>query len=215
MFPPYRLTALYYVDVVPPRRAGRYANISQHNHNERRGWGFDDPWITRGIDRRRSQIHGRGLFTKSAIPPGETVMILNGLLFSVAAVRAGKAREDSVTGYCEGYYIGSPVARPKSLDEYLNHSCNPNLWLVDALTIVARTYIEPDQELTFDYSTWEIDEQWNLGAACNCLEAECRKTITGKDWRLASVQDKYGDHILPCLQQRTTFEAAGQMAELI
>jgi SET domain-containing protein len=42
---------------------------------------------------------------------------------------------------------------------YGNHSCDPNLWHADVVTITARRDIAAGEELTIDYAThpgWQI-----------------------------------------------------------
>jgi hypothetical protein len=162
-------------------------------------------WIADGITLRHSRIQGIGLFANRNIVPGEIVMILGGTIFSANEVRQGKATDQSTTGYREGFYIGRPTIsgnqRPL-MDEYLNHSCDPNLWLEGRLNILARRRIFVGEEITVDYSTWEISEDWQLPQRCNCGVPTCRRTVTGSDWRSRDFQRQYEGHLLPCLSER-------------
>ena len=199
----------------PMRPILQFAQASSTNSSRQQYPDFDDPWITEGVSCGASSIHGRGLFAARAIPRGERVMVLNGLLFTVDELKEGVVREDSATGFCEGVYVGSPSSRPPSVDEYLNHSCDPNLWLLDELTIVARRDIACGEELTFDYSTWEIDQNWHLPGRCNCGSGTCRKIVTGRDWRMRGLQRKYDTHFLPCLAERIRFKRAARESVLL
>jgi hypothetical protein len=73
---------------------------------------------------------------------------------------------------------------------------------MDEITLVARRSIRAGEELTADYSTWEIDELWKLPGICNCKSSVCRVRITGKDWTMDSLQARYMNHFLPCLNER-------------
>jgi SET domain-containing protein len=166
-------------------------------------------WIADGIESQGSKIHGTGLFSRRKFFPDETIIILGGTIFSADEVKQGKAIDQSTTGYGEGFYIGKPALQRYDtplLDDYVNHSCDPNLWLSGKLTILARRDIFPGEEITIDYSTWEIDEHWRLPGLCNCGSGICRRHVTGRDWRSALFQDRYKGHLLPCLADRVVTE---------
>ncbi|MEI6773545.1 MAG: SET domain-containing protein [bacterium] len=38
---------------------------------------------------------------------------------------------------------------------FINHSCDGNLRMKDAFTLIARTDINKDEEITADYALWE------------------------------------------------------------
>jgi hypothetical protein len=60
---------------------------------------------------------------------------------------------------------------------YGNHSCDPNLWHADAVTIVARRDIAPGEELTVDYATHTGVQEWTM--VCTCGQPGCRGRPTG------------------------------------
>ena len=160
------------------------------------------PWILDDIVARRSKIHGTGLFTTRRIQTGEIVVQLRGYLFSMDQVRSGLARPESLTGFSEDIYLGSPHLCQRTLDEYLNHSCDPNLWLDDDTTIIARKVIPAGKEITIDYATFEIDENWKLPSLCNCGAEMCRHTVSGHDWTIPALQKRYDGHFLDCISAR-------------
>jgi hypothetical protein len=160
------------------------------------------PWLHPSIEVRPSKIAGKGIFATKHIQINEIVLICGGQLFCKSEISKGKARPESLTGFDEGIYIGMPSNAPAGADEYLNHSCEPNLWLRDEVTLIARRRICPGEELTADYATWEIDENWLLSKRCNCGSANCRRIVTGRDWRLESLRTEYHGHFLPCLKER-------------
>jgi hypothetical protein len=62
---------------------------------------------------------------------------------------------------------------------WTNHSCNPNLALQGQIVFVAMKDILVNEELTHDWATTDdLDHEMH----CNCGSANCRGTITGKDW---------------------------------
>jgi hypothetical protein len=60
--------------------------------------------------------------------------------------------------------------------------------------------IEKDEEVGFDYAMSDgtpYDE-----FSCVCGSANCRKVITGDDWRQQALWDRYAGYFSPYLQRR-------------
>ena len=151
---------------------------------------------------RPSRIHGSGLFARSLIRVGSLVVSLGGEQYTVEEVRAGAARAESLSGLSEGVYLGLPASAPKGLDEFINHSCDPNLWIDEDVKLVARYPIRRGDELTVDYSTWEIDDTWSLVPPCSCGTPECRGAVTGRDFARDDLKLRYRGHLLSPLVDR-------------
>ena len=116
-------------------------------------------------------------------------------------IRAGKARKGSVAEIGEGLYLASWLADPVSTDDFMNHSCDPNVWMEDEVTLVARRHIPAGSEIAADYAMWCADRHWVLHRPCNCRSTACRQTITGNDWRLESLQQTYAGHFSPYINE--------------
>jgi hypothetical protein len=69
--------------------------------------------------------------------------------------------------------------------------------MVDEITLATRKPLLAGDELTGDYALWLNEEQYVMKTECKCGEPSCRKTITGKDWRLSGVQRRYFGHFSP------------------
>ncbi len=159
-------------------------------------------WIDTRLKLKKSKIHGNGIFANDFIKEGEILMVWGGELFTIQDVKEGKAKLDSLTGYGEGLYLGRSTSEQDTLDQFLNHSCNPNLWMLNEITITAARNIYIGDELTADYAMWELDDSWIMPLSCQCGSSNCRKNITGSDWRLKILQEKYKNHFLPCINER-------------
>lgn len=85
---------------------------------------------------------------------------------------------------------------------FMNHSCDPNVWMANAWTLIARRAIAVDEELTLDYALVEADETFASDWVCGCRSADCRTRVTGKDWLLPELQRRYKDHFSPLLIKR-------------
>lgn len=72
--------------------------------------------------------------------------------------------------------------------DHINHSCNPNCGINGTLKIVAMKDIGPGEEITFDYAMCESSK---YEIKCACGSSNCRKTISGNDWKKRKLQKKY------------------------
>ncbi len=82
----------------------------------------------------------------------------------------------------------------------LNHSCDPSLaWAADGPTLVALRDVQPGEELTVDYATGSTDAE--MVVRCHCETYRCRQLVTGDDWRIPQVQQRYAGHLAPEVQR--------------
>lgn len=62
----------------------------------------------------------------------------------------------------EGVYLGSPVGtydrERANKGDFINHSCDPNVWMQDEVTSVARRDVRAGEELTMDYAMIREDD---------------------------------------------------------
>lgn len=159
-------------------------------------------WLDPRIEIRESNIHGKGSFARSLIRAGEIVVVWGGNVFTIDDVKSGKLKPGTIAAISEHLVLASPLDAPENPDQYLNHSCDPNLWMHDEVTLAARRDILPGEELTADYAMWEWDEDWVAPWKCSCSSVSCRGMITGGDWRLAELQERYHGHFSPFINER-------------
>jgi hypothetical protein len=81
-----------------------------------------------------------------------------------------------------------------------NHCCNSNLWMLDARTVDARRDIAAGEELTVDYALFSVAPEWRMD--CHCGSSRCRGVVTGNDWRLPELQQRYAGHFSPFINAR-------------
>jgi len=166
-------------------------------------------WIDPRIEIRPSPIHGLGMFATAPIKAGEVVNIWGGtLLLTKEDIEGGKVEEWRAKGCVwatigEGLYLASLLGEDdKDLTNLINHSCDPNVWMQDEVTLVARRDIAVGEELTVDYAMFEGDEEWVGSFECRCGSELCRGRFTGKDWRRKDLQERYGEHWSPFINER-------------
>lgn len=164
-----------------------------------------DCWLHPDVLVGHSPIAGRGLFARRPIPAGEVVSRLGGRLVATLELRE---LLDAAARHPERPYVDSIavaadlhlVLPPRRPNGYGNHGCDPNLWWVGPYELAARRDIAPGEELTNDYATSTGEPDFAL--ECRCGAALCRGAVTGNDWRLPALRERYGAHWVPALLTR-------------
>ena len=139
---------------------------------------------------KESTIQGRGLFAIEPIEKGEIVCIKGGYIFNRATLdRVSHTLGASEVQIADHFFVGplSEEDREGSMI-FSNHSCAPNIGVQGQIVFVAMRDIEAGEELTHDWATTD-DDIYEM--ECNCGAGDCRKVITGKDWRREDLQEKY------------------------
>lgn len=78
------------------------------------------------------------------------------------------------------------------LDDFLNHSCNPNSGVKfrkQQVILAAIKNIKKMDEIVFDYSTTMYEDYWELN--CRCGNKNCRKKISDFKYLSKEIQQKY------------------------
>lgn len=123
-----------------------------------------------------------------------------GTIFTRAEILAGMANSETIAVLDQDLYLADPAGAVLS-DEYnLNHSCDPNTWMLDAVTLSARRPIAAGEEVTADYALWLFEQDWKLDF-CRCSSPLCRRKITSQDWKLPEIQARYEGHFSPFLNR--------------
>ena len=159
-----------------------------------------ESWVDPRVQCRSSSISGKGLFASEPIKQGEAIIIWGGRIYLEADIKAGLAREHSIATIGERVYLGSPPDTREGLDEFMNHSCSPNVWLQDEVTLVTMRDIVKHEELTLDYALFETDPRWAM--ECYCGSPICRYLVSGRDWEQKYLQVKYRGHFSPYINER-------------
>lgn len=140
-----------------------------------------------------SDSHGKGVFACAAIVQGECIMTFAGALLSRDQVDF----DDYHLQVGEDLYLGPS----RGLDDYVNHSCEPNSGFRNGLDLVALRDILPSEEITWDYST-AIDESDFAGFPCSCGVPMCRGKVESFRHLPAVVQERLRPWLLPYLQHK-------------
>ena len=113
------------------------------------------------IVRRRSKVHGFGVFAAESINKNRRIVDYAGELIRNSRSGAREARylkQGCIWVFRVTNTFSRDAAVGGNIARFINHSCTPNCWIeVDAKTktiwVRAARYIEPGEELTYDYNT--------------------------------------------------------------
>ena len=97
----------------------------------------------------------------------------------------------------EDLYVVSSVEGPA---DWINHACDPNAGLRGQLSLVALRDIAAGEEITYDYATSDGSAYDEF--ECRCGAEVCRGRVTGQDWKIPALWERYGEHFSPYLMAR-------------
>ena len=150
---------------------------------------------------RESAIAGRGLFAEQDLEAGEVVAVKGGHILDRAAVEAlPEELFQTEIQIADGLHLAATTPQERdAVMLFLNHSCEPNVGFAGNIVLVTMTDVAAGDELTVDYAMFDI-----IGEImdCACGRPRCRGTITGDDWRLTELQERYRGYFSWYLQRK-------------
>lgn len=161
-----------------------------------------EPWFADGLVVRSSIVHGQGLYAIRHYRRGSNILRLGGCLFHISERRTAGVMPSTTTSLSEEVILAEQSHGSRDYSDYLNHSCDPNVGLRDAISIVAIRDIPAGEELVIDYTFWECDSTWKLKNVCNCGGWNCRKNVTGEDWKVVRPTDERFMYSSPFVKRR-------------
>ena len=156
-------------------------------------------WAHPDLVVKESPVAGQGLFATKPIAQGTVVGQLSGRRVTTAELQElfKNPPVDTITIDDDEHLVLSNDPRP--VVAYGNHSCDPNMWWIDAVTLEARRDIAAGDEVTSDYGT---STGVDFEMSCTCGSPLCRGVVTGEDWKRPELQARYGDHWIPVLLRK-------------
>lgn len=133
---------------------------------------------------------GLGVFAREAIDAGEVLVCLRHVFVETPAMHTIQLDEHV------------HQAGTGEVDDYFNHSCDPNAYLdFDRLQFVARRPIAAGEEISFNYLTSE----WDMAApfTCGCGTSACVGRIQGFLHLTLTQREALAPWISPYLQRRS------------
>jgi len=160
---------------------------------------MDQSWLTPRAVVRPAGRKGRGLFATSPIEAGEVVTGFGGqVLTSVDFANLSVDQQIHSLQIAEDLFMVCPATSESA--DYFNHSCAPNLGIMGSIMLVAMSSIAEGEELTFDYAMCDADDYDEF--ECHCEAPACRRKVTGNDWMIPDLQDRYAGFFSGYLERR-------------
>jgi len=146
-----------------------------------------------------------GVYAREPIPAGELLVMWSGRLVEARSLDDIDPLSLSRSIQVEDHLYMIPVQTESA--DFVNHSCSPNAGISGQIGLVAMRDIAPGEEICYDYamsdgSTYDEFE-------CYCGEPTCRHRITGSDWMLPDLQQRYAGYFSPYIQRRIDRLKAG------
>ena len=160
---------------------------------------MDMNWLSPKAQARQAGDKGMGSFATSSITTGETVVGFGGSVTTYDILETVSLdRQHRSIQIADNLYL-TPTAMREDGD-MINHSCEPNLGLLGSIVLVAMRDIQIGEELTFDYATCDDSDYDEFD--CLCGTPSCRGKITGQDWKIPELQEKYAGWFSPFIARK-------------
>lgn len=135
-----------------------------------------------------SKIQGRGIFAGRHFNSGDTIADWTPPYLLHEDELPGKAED------CIALQVGPDLFAPASgqLDDFTNHSCDPNAAVIignGKVLLKAIRPINPMMEVTFDYSVTMKNDGWSM--KCNCGTSRCRGVVREYKFLPEEVRRRY------------------------
>lgn len=155
--------------------------------------------ISPKVEVRSGGIDKKGMFAKEDIAKGEIVYIKGGHILTKNEIFSSSVI-NSYLPISDNFYIGA-ISPEEEMDVklYNNHSCDPNCGMHGEITFIALKDISAGEELTIDYAF--IDNE-DYSFECQCGSPKCRHIVTGFDWKIKALQEKYYHYFAQYLKDK-------------
>ncbi len=158
-------------------------------------------WRSPKIEVRDDTLAGRGVVAIVDIAKDEIVAVKAGHVVTRDEIEQVTAAAGDFALQIEDYFYIAPRAPDEVLDMsvMINHSCDPNVGFRGNVIYVAIRDIAAGEELFHDYAM-ERSDDYTL--ECHCGSKLCRGKVTGNDWKLPDLQQRYGDYFSIYLRRK-------------
>ncbi len=163
-------------------------------------------------ENREHSAGGCGVFAVTAIARDELVSLWGGRIITREELDPSMPRfTQRILQLDEDLYL--LTSEEPEPNDCFNHSCEPNLGFFGQIGLVAMCDIQPGEELTFDYAMSDGSPYDEF--ECFCGSPYCRGKITGGDWKIPGLWDKYQGYFSPYLARRIATLRAHNSENLI
>ena len=139
-----------------------------------------------------------GVFCREPIARDEIVALWGGKVLSADEIDRDMPNfTQQILQIEDGFYLMSPAMEPS---DCFNHSCTPNLGLSGQIGLIAMRAIDVGEEVCLDYAMCDGSDYDEFD--CSCGSPNCRGRITGQDWKIPELWERYEGYFSPYLQRR-------------
>ena len=156
-------------------------------------------WLSPKLEiRQENTIEGRGMFAVQPIAKDEIVTIWGGDVLPIAEFsKLAEYQKRQSAQVEDGFYLVSSKPGP---GDFINHSCDANAGIQGQIVIVAMRDIAVGEEVCIAYAM--SDSTPGEDFECSCAAANCRRTVTGDDWKLPELRRRYAGYFSTFLQNK-------------
>lgn len=155
-------------------------------------------WISPKLEVKSISDFGKGIYAKENITKDELITIFGGYVMTLKEEEElPEGMRDYAHQIAPNFVLGINKEEDIQPVDFYNHSCNPNIGFQGQIFLVAMRDILAGEQVCFDYAMVLSVETYNI--ECLCGSSNCRKRITGNDWKIAELQEKYKGYFQPYL----------------
>jgi len=156
-------------------------------------------WVTPKAYPKKSPTHGKGVFAKEDIVKGEIVCVFGGVVVQLHDHGKYFDKMDLLGIQVDDNFFMCPSSKEEYHQGIFNHSCEPNCGFRDSVVLIAMRNIKKGEELFMDYGFFcTVTRSFD----CNSGKPNCRKQISGQDWTIQELRDKYFDYFSPYIKEK-------------
>ena len=150
-------------------------------------------WRSAKIRVSDDTMAGRGVIAIDDIARDEIVAIKAGHIVTRAEIAEVTAAAGDLALQIEDNFYLAPrnLADVDDMSVFINHSCDPNVGFRGQVVYVAMRDIRAGEELCHDYAMERSDD---YALDCHCGSPLCRGKVSGADWQLTDLQERYRDY---------------------
>ena len=167
-------------------------------------------WISPKLEVRSLPNFGKGIFAKEFIKKDELLTIFGGYVMTLdEEQQLPEGMRDYAHQIAPNFVLGINKLEDIQAVDFFNHSCNPNAGFQGQIFLVALRDIHIGEQICFDYAMVLSVETYNI--ECLCGYEKCRKYITGNDWKIPELQEKYRGYFQPYLEDKIRNKSAHEI----
>ena len=141
----------------------------------------------------------RGIFAITDIRADEVLAVWGGRIVTNVKLKSIQPLlQEHAVQVEEGLFL-APINQVEPAN-YFNHSCNPNAGLRGQIALVAMRPITSGEQVCYDYAMNNANPIEEF--ACICGELNCRRQITGDDWKLSTLWLRYSGYFSPYIRRK-------------